>query len=80
MKEKVKQTWNQEKNGLYIEEIKSEWEKLPWGNQKNRKIEIVMAKLRIGHACTNAYLARFKLKDSPFCRHCVLYLHPLHSV
>ena len=30
-----------------------------------------MAKLRIGHACTNAYLARFNFKDSPFCRHCV---------
>ena len=30
-----------------------------------------MARLRIGHTCTNAYLARFNLKDSSFCRHCV---------
>ena len=29
-----------------------------------------MARLRIGHACTNSYLARFNLIDSPFCRHC----------
>ena len=37
---------------------------------KNRKLEVAMARLRLGHTRLRAHMCRMKLVDSPNCWHC----------
>lgn len=49
---------------LECREKLGEW---PWAYNKNRKLETVMAKLRIGHAGVQSYLYKIKKADSNKC-------------
>ena len=54
--------------GKHLTTIKSQVGHWPWSCHRNRTVETVFAKLRIGHANFNQHLFRFELTPSPFCR------------
>ena len=54
--------------GKHLTTIKSQVGHWPWSCHRNRTVETVFAKLRIGHANFNQNLFRFNLAPSPFCR------------
>ena len=50
--------------------IKDKWEYWPWSNIANRKLEVAMARLRLGHCCLNFHLHRIGVSDTPNCLYC----------
>ena len=88
MKQKFKiylnNEWNRERVDTFLGKHKLHWENWPWVNNKNRSIEVGMARLRLGVCRLNEYMYRFKLTNSPNCRYCnipetiehfILYCH-----
>ena len=53
--------------GRHMKNVKPKPEFWEWAYNKNRMIETVFAKLRIGHLNTAEHLHRFNLAPSPFC-------------
>ena len=53
--------------GRHMKNVKQRLVKWEWACNKNRTIETVFAKLRIGHVNTAEHLHRFNLAPSPFC-------------
>ena len=53
--------------GLHLIEIRSDLKFWPWAFHKDRTIETVFAKLRIGHVSLNKHLYRFYLNTTPLC-------------
>ena len=54
--------------GKYLPQIKPKIGYWPWSCHRNRTVETVLAKLRIGHANFNQHKFRFLLTPSPVCR------------
>ena len=62
--------WHEDKSQTFLGKFKSEWRWWPWSHHKNRKIEVAMARLRLGHSKLKSHLYRLNLADSPNCNHC----------
>ena len=62
--------WQEDKSQTFLGKFKSEWQGWPWSHQKDRKIEVAMARLRLGHSRLKSHLYRLNLEDSPNCNHC----------
>ena len=56
--------------GLHLGLIKPNLEKWPWASMGNRRSEVAMTRLRIGHVGLNGHLKRFNLSDSDLCTTC----------
>ena len=56
--------------GRHLASIKESLGEWTWTCLSDRRSEVALARLRMGHAGVNAYLARFGLEDSPFCNVC----------
>ena len=54
-------------NNLFIGEPKKEWKQESWQVNTNRKLEIGMARLRMGYTRLNDNLHKMQLVDSPGC-------------
>lgn len=63
--------WKQEilnsGKGKFIEKIKNKLEFWPWSCHRNRRIEVALCRLRIGHAGLRQHLFRFKLSETNLC-------------
>ena len=66
----LKNKWKEEGHEKFLSKHKVDWESWPWAENKNRKIEVAMARLRIGHSRLRAHLHRLKMIDEPNCIHC----------
>ena len=66
----LKNRWAAEGRDTFLGKHKKEWESWPWAENKNRKAEVAMARLRLGHTKLRAHLHRFNIVDSPNCIHC----------
>ena len=53
--------------GKYLPQIKPKINYWPWSCHRNRTVETLIAKLRIGHANSNQNKYRFQLTPSPVC-------------
>ena len=53
--------------GTHLKQIKGKVGHWPWSLHKNRNVETVMAKLRIGHANFKEHQFRFNLSPTPLC-------------
>jgi ribonuclease HI len=67
-----KTSWDEQSNlvniGAHIRKIRTAIGYWPWTSiPSNRRLETIMARLRIGHTGLNAYLYRFGLHWSPLC-------------
>ena len=58
--------------GTFLCHLFSELQNYPRFNKKSRRIEIVLNRLRIGHAGINQYLHRFGMTDGPLCSRCLV--------
>ena len=56
--------------GRHLLSIRDNIRPWPWTKQKDRRMEVVMNRLRMGHAGINSYLYRFDMADSEECPHC----------
>ena len=56
--------------GTHLWNIQSEIKYNNFVFMKNRRHEVTLARLRLGHAATKSYLYRFKLSDSNECDNC----------
>ena len=63
--------WEREKEGTYLGKHKNQWEWCPWSEiPKDRTMETVMARLRLGHTKLNAHMYKMKLIENPNCTYC----------
>ena len=53
--------------GIHLKNVKQNLGDWEWACQKERMIESVFSKLRIGHLNTKEHLFRFNLTQSPYC-------------
>ena len=65
-----KENYEIQKPDLHIGPIKRNLEKWPWASLANRKAEVALARLRIGHVGLNHHLKRFNMTDSDLCTTC----------
>ena len=65
-----KDKWREEGRETFLGRHKTEWEKWSWVEHCNRKIEVGMVRLRLGHTRLNAHMHRINSSDSPNCSHC----------
>ena len=66
----LQKQWQEDKSQTFLRKFKSEWRWWPWSHQKDRKIEVAMARLRLDHSRLKSHLYRLNLEDSPNCNHC----------
>ena len=57
--------------GFFLKRIKPVLSHWPWASSSSRKVESVMAKLRVGHANVAQRMYRIQKKDTPQCWFCV---------
>ena len=58
------------KDNLHIGDIKDKTSTWSWLPHKHRRVDIAMARLRIGHVGLNEYLTRFNMANNQNCSHC----------
>ena len=58
------------KDNLHIGDIKDKTSTWSWLPHKHRRVDIAMARLRIGHVGLNEYLTRFHMANNQNCSHC----------
>ena len=68
----LKDKWKDEGRERFLGKHKTEWEHWPWSENNNRKVEVAMARLRLGHSRLRAHLHRINMVDSPDCLHCMV--------
>ena len=66
----LEENWERNKRSFKLGKIKEKWEYWHWTNISNRKIEISMTRLRLGHCCLNYHLHRINISNSPNCNYC----------
>ena len=68
------ENWKKEvtaqQKGFFLLDIQGDVKYNSWVCMDNRRSEVVLARLRTGHAATRAYLNRFSLSDSNQCNSC----------
>uniref|UniRef100_A0A2P2I2N0 Pol-like protein n=2 Tax=Hirondellea gigas TaxID=1518452 RepID=A0A2P2I2N0_9CRUS len=78
VKEKFKQYWDQHwkdstydtGKGLFLRNIKDNIHHESPINFKNRRMDVVFHRLRMGHVGVGSYLHRFNMRDSNTCQNC----------
>ena len=78
--EKWKEQCELTRKGLYRKNLQTEIKSSPWLYNKNRRLEIVIARLRMGHVEVNQHLHRFKRSLSPKCSTCNVDEDVVHFV
>ena len=66
----LEREWEIDRRSYKIGTIKQKWEYWPWCEVGNRKVEVSMARLRMGHSRLNSHMFRIGLSDSPNCSSC----------
>lgn len=56
--------------GAFLGNIKDTIERSPWAEVSNRRAEVAMSRLPIGHAGVNQHMARFNMVESNLCDRC----------
>ena len=62
--------WETDRRSVKLGEVKENWEYWPWTNCHQRRIEVAMARLRLGHCCLNSHLHKIGVSDTPNCLYC----------
>ena len=62
--------WETDRRSVKLGEVKENWEYWPWSNCHQRRIEVAMARLRLGHCCLNSHLHKIGVSDTPNCLYC----------
>ena len=57
-------------NNVFLGKHKNEWGFCPWASNRVRRIEVAMARLRLGHTRLNEHMHRIGISDTPNCVHC----------
>ena len=71
MKEKWQRTWNAVDEGNKLKKIKAQVDEWKSSSNENRRIEVIMTRLRIGHTnLTHAYLMSMPHGPIPVCERC----------
>ena len=52
----LQKQWDEDKEQTFLGKFKSEWQWCPWSYNKHRKLEIAMARLRLGHKRLKSHL------------------------
>ena len=71
LNKKLKDDWVRVSGNLFLGEHKAEWRQENWQVITNRKLEIEMARLRMGYTRLNSDMHRMQLVESPNCPHCL---------
>ena len=66
----LERDWEIDRRAFKIGELKERWEYWPWCEVVNRKVEVTMARLRIGHCRLNSHLFKIGLSDTQNCQYC----------
>ena len=66
----LEREWEIDKRAFKIGRVKEKWEYWPWCEVANRKIEVGLARLRLGHCRLNDHMFKIGLRDTQDCQFC----------
>ena len=70
VKQSLERDWDIIKRTQKLGQIKDKWEYWPSTEISNRKLEISMARLRLGYTRLNKHMHKIGINDSPNCKYC----------